>query len=110
MYRRAEQNYGLLKLLAKSSAKQRQAILDAAGKELLKSVCECAYNLLRGNISLSKTQKRKLAAKKKTLRDLTAKKVSLKRKREIILQRGGNLLSVLLPPIIQTLEKIFFNN
>ena len=107
MSRRVEQNYELLKLLAKSKGKQRQAILDASGSELLRALCECVHNLLRGNILLSTNQKRKLASKKNHLRDLAAKQVSFKRKREII-QRGGNLLTVLLPPIIESLGKLLF--
>lgn len=108
MSRCIEQNYELLKLLAKTRGKQRQAIINASGKDLIQAVCECAYNLLRGNIELSTDQKRRLATKKKHLRDLAANKVSLKKKREII-QRGGNLLAFLLPPVVESLSKLLFH-
>ena len=108
MSRCVEQNYELLKLLAKTKGKQREAIINASGNDLVKAVCECAYNLLKGNIELTTEQKRKLARKKRHLRDLTANKVSLKKKREII-QQGGNLLTVLLPPVIESLSRLLLH-
>lgn len=108
MSRHVDHNFELLKLLAKAKGKQRQAIINASDSSLVKAVCECAYNLLKGNIKVSTEVKRKLNSKKKHLRDLAAKNVSLKRKREII-QRGGNLLAVLLPPVIESLGRLLFH-
>ena len=107
MSRCAEHNYELLKLLAKTKGKKRDAIISASDKDLIKAICECAHNVLRGNVELTPEEKRKLAPKKKHLRHLADNKVSLKRKREVI-QRGGNLLAVLLPPVIESLGRLFF--
>ena len=109
MSQRIERNWELLKLLCKCKRNQQKAILEASGNDLLRAVCECAYNTLRGNVQLTTGQKRKLATYKNHLRQLADRKTSLKKKNQIVLQRGGNLLALLLPPIIQGLEKLLFN-
>jgi hypothetical protein len=58
--------------------------------------CECADNILRGNVPLPNLQKEKLKRNKAGLRALTKKSVSLKQKKAI-LQKGGFLGSLLAP-------------
>ena len=105
---RIERNWQLLKIISKCNKKQQKAIIEAFGNDLLRAVCECAYNTLTGNVPLSTTQKRKLARHKASLRQLADKRIALKTKNEIV-QSGGNLLTLLLPPIIQELGKLVFN-
>ena len=107
MSRCVEHNYELLKLLSKTKGKKREAIINASENDLIKAISECVHNVLSGNVELTPEEKRKLAPKKKHLRDLADSKVSFKQKREVI-QRGGNLLAVLLPPVIESLGRLFF--
>ena len=60
------------------------------------SLCECADNILRGNVPLTKLQKENLKRNKARLRARTKKSVSL-RKNRAILQKGGFLESLLAP-------------
>ena len=78
----------MLRVLCKSSPKVARDIIKTADNALIKCICECSHNLLRGNISVSSKKKSKLKRHKKALRDIAKKKVSLKRKRKII-QTGG---------------------
>jgi hypothetical protein len=59
-------------------------------------LCECADNILRGNVPLTKLQKEKLKRNKAGLRALTKKSFSLKQKKAF-LQKGGFLGSLLAP-------------
>ena len=74
------------------------------------SLCECADNILRGNVPLTKLQKEKPKRNKAGLRALTKKSFSLKQKKAI-LQKGGFLGSLLAPiasvvaPLLSTLFK-----
>ena len=72
------------------------------------SLCECADNILRGNVPLTKLEKEKPKRNKAGLRALTKKSFSLKQKKAI-LQKGGFLGSLLAPiasvvaPLLSTL-------
>jgi hypothetical protein len=70
--------------------------------EVITAICECSLNLLKGVIPLSPRQKRRLARCKTHLRDLASKKVSKKREKRLN-QKGGDLLSALLPPVLSVL-------
>jgi hypothetical protein len=68
--------------------------------------CECSLNLLKGVVPLTPCQKRRLVRYKAHLRDLANKKVSRKRKRQRLNQKGGNLRSDLLPPVVGVLGSL----
>ena len=95
-----------LKVLVRCSAKQRKALLHKAGPKLLKTLCECTLNVLKGNVRLTTRQKRQLVRHKKNLRFLADKKISYKRKKQLLIQKGG-FLPALLAPILSTLAGLF---
>lgn len=102
MSRIVKNNISLLKALAVMSPKNRKALLKTADNELILSVCECAYNLLKGNVSVSSQQKRKLACFKNILRKLVKKGESLKSKKKYLVQKGGGVfLPILLSAVLQ---------
>ena len=86
----------------------RKHLITKADRSLVDCLCECADNILRGNVPLTKPQKEKFARNKAGLRALTKKSVSLKKKKAI-LQKGGFLGSLLAPiasvvaPLLSTL-------
>ena len=90
-----------LKLLNKT--KKKSAFLKKCPNTVIKGVCECALNLLKGNISITKRQKNKLIPYKRVLRRLGEKKVPLFKKRRFLVQKGG-FLSVLIPAAISVLS------
>jgi len=81
---RLDRHASTLKLLSRANQKMAQNILKSAGDNLIKCICNCTLNVLKGNVRVSPKKKSKLKQHKKTLRDLAKKKVSLKRKRQII--------------------------
>ena len=63
-------------------------MLDKALPELIRCLCDCAHNILQGNISLSRHYKEKLRQRKTKLRKLADRKVGLKSKKQFV-QTGG---------------------
>ena len=81
-----------LHVLKEADSKLRKPIKPNGNQETLKSICECALNVLRGNIPLSPSSKRKLRTYKNSLRTVVDKNVSVSAKRTFVIQRGGFLL------------------
>ena len=100
-------NLAYLQILAKCKPKIRKVIIDPGPADVLMCVCECCYNLLKGTVPLTPTQKQRLSRYKKHLRALADKKVSRVKKRRILNQKGGNLLAALLPPVLSVLGSLF---
>ena len=86
----------LLKQLSRCNKRERRKLLVQGGKGLQVCLRECALNVLRGNVPLSKRQFQKLKRYKNDLRHLS-KKSTRKTKRIQIEQRGGFLPSLLIP-------------
>ena len=98
-----------LRMLYKSSPKVRKAIAKKnCSPEFIKCLCECAKNVLVGNVELSPAHKRQLKRHKRLLRKLVLKKTSLKAKKKIV-QTGG-FLGALLGPIVKILGGLFGAN
>lgn len=93
-----------LRLLKKSSSKVRNKILKNCNKNLLCCLCECAKNVLKGNVPLTKPQKSKLSRFKQKLRNLVSKKTRIKVKRRLV-QTGG-FLGALLTPVLSFLGSL----
>ena len=101
-----KRNKDFLRVLAKCKQHQCKAILKVADESLIKAIVECIYNILRGTVPITTRQKSKLAPFAKPLFKLIEKRVSTPRKKRILIQHGGNFLSVLLSPILTDLESI----
>ena len=108
MYRwRKHQPY--LQVLAKGSPKQRQGIIHGASKELIDCLCEGAVNTLKGNVPLNRQQKKRLSKHRHQLRHLANRRASQQSKKKVLLQKGGSLLTALLPPLIGVLGSVLFS-
>lgn len=104
MSRVVKNNINVLRALALMKPLHRKAVLKVADKDLIHSVCECAYNLLKGNVSISSKRKRKLAQYKSELRKLVKKGESFKIKKKYLIQKGGGvLLPILLSTVLQAI-------
>jgi hypothetical protein len=99
-------NLPYLHVLIKSKPKLRKLLIEHGPPSLITSICECALNLLKGVIPLTPGQKRRLARYKAHLRGLANKKVSRKKKKQLLNQKGGNLIKALLPPVLSVLGSL----
>lgn len=98
--KRLERNFELLKLLKKCKNKnQRNLILKLVENDCILCLCECAHNVLEGNLKMSKQKRSALKRFAPLLRELAEKKGSVAKKREFLVQNGG-FLPALLTPVI----------
>lgn len=108
MSARLKRNLPLLRMLLQVSPVQRQKLLQTASKELILSVCEVAFNILRGVIPLSTLQYKRLARQKSAIKLVADKRIGLLKKKQVINQKGGflgPLLSIAVPFLTELLMK-----
>ena len=79
-------------LIKTKNAKLRKAILEHADPDLIRALCECAHNILRGNVQMTPREKTRLRKYQTKLRLIARKNVSVKQKRRHLQQTGGFLL------------------
>ena len=95
-------NTEILRALYHLNNDQRGALLRKADSKLVRSICECALNILCGGAPLNQRQRSRLRKHAKLLRKLADPKRNLPSKKKIISQRGGGFLTALLAPLIGT--------
>jgi len=94
---RLTRNLDFLKLLAKGNRRVRQKIIRSSHNDLIRCLSDCCLNVIKGNVQLDNQQKKRLVRHRKTVRNLSHKTVSLKKKRALLLQKGGALPALLVP-------------
>ena len=83
----------------------RNAILKNCENDLIHIICDCVYNMVNGNVpGLTQEKVNKLARHKTSLIMLT-KKVPVKEKRKVLVQKGGEFLPFLLPLVAPVIAK-----
>ena len=96
---RLRRHSSTLRALKTAKASKAKAIIQNGDEELVKVLCECSHNVLKGNVPLTTRQKTRLRRHKKTLRDLTGKRRISVDKKKKLLQKGG-FLGALLGPVL----------
>lgn len=87
------------------------SLLRAAPDEVIKTICNAAYNLTNsGGVQLSSNQKRFFRKYKEPITKLVQREPSIKQKRKVLEQSGGGffiplLLSAVLPIVTSLLTK-----
>ena len=107
MSQRLEKYAPCLRQLYRSSSTTQKKLLSQLHKDgdFVKCLCECAKNIIKGNVELTSSQRPKIRKRKQSFRKLSLRKTPLKEKRQIV-QRGG-FLGALLGPIIAALGSFF---
>lgn len=101
MTSRVKRQAHILATLSKAHPSVCNLILKNADKDLLKCLSECAYNILKGNVDLSPSEKTKLTKYKQKLRQVADKKTSLKKKHRLI--QVGGFIPALLAPLLTSI-------
>ena len=79
-----KRNAAVLRLLQKLKPSTARSVMKEASADLIKALCECTLNILKGNIKLTTAQKKKLARYKNILRSLAVKRTSMKKRKTIL--------------------------
>ena len=92
----------LLRYMLKGKRPIVRALLNEADRDIVNVFCECALNVVNGNVPLTSSQRRQLKKYKKAILLILNKSASLKRKKKALQTGGfvGALLSAVLPAII----------
>ena len=93
-----------LKVLVDATPKLKKAIIKHAPTDLVTAISEIVLNLIKGVIKLTAHQKKRLSRYKKELLALAKKKVPLGKKRKILVQKGGGVVSILVPLALSLLS------
>ena len=99
-----------LTLLANAKdRKRRRGLLEITTKNEIDSLSEIIHNLVNGNVRVSPSQLKKLRQVKKYLHHLTNKKLSYKKRKNILMKtpQQGGLLTDLLPAALTVLGSLF---
>ena len=96
-----------LQILAKAKPKLRKILIENVPESVITAIYESCLNTLKGVIPLTPRQKRRLAPYNTQLRALANRKVSRKRKKTYLTQRGGALLPFVLPAALGALGSLF---
>jgi len=104
MSARIKKNKNFLKYICSCDAKKRRVLIKSASPDEINSLCECILNVYKKNIPVSKSAVARLRPFKKAVSTLaTKKKLSLKKKKHLLNQRGGALIPLLLSTLLPTL-------
>ena len=84
------------------SCKQAELISSVISKipnNVIKSICDAAFNAAHGAVSLKQKEKNTLASNRQLNERLIQKGESAKRKRQILNQTGGSILGLVIPTV-----------
>ena len=96
-----------LKRLRRMREADRKKFIRRGDTKLINCICECAKNVLKGRVPLSRRQLKKLSSWKRSIRILSSRRPSLKAKKAL-LQKGG-FLGALPAPVLSFLGGIVSN-
>lgn len=105
MSAKVKNNIHTLNLLSKAPKKLRVAVIENSKSDLVNALCEVIHNVLEGTVKLKPDESRRLKRYHRALLEITNKSLSVDKKKKLIAQRGGFLLT-LLPPALALLTTL----
>ena len=100
---RVKKNLPYLHLLTCCPEHQRQFLLETATPEQIHALVQILFNMLHGNIPVSKEVKRSLKKHIDALVSLVESSVPYKTKKQTLAQEGGGFIQDLLIPVLTSI-------
>lgn len=98
-------NWELLTALVKLKSRPRLSLLRIADKSLVTAICECALNILNGNVPVkSTTVKSELFKEKLSIRKLAQANKDWKYKRLLITKKSERLIPIIIDIVLKHLQ------
>ena len=104
---RIKRHAPMLRELTRVHPRLYKAVISNCCSDLIKCIGDCAYNIDRGNVKLSKREFKKLRRYKNAFGIIRRKSVKPGRKRKALIQQRRGFFTALLGPIIGALSSIF---
>ena len=103
MSRVVKNNLPFLHLFTCCPEHQRQFLLETATPEQIHALVQIVFNILHGNIPVSKEVKRNLKKHADALVSLVESGVPFKTKKQTLAQEGGGFIQDLLIPVLTSI-------
>jgi len=99
MSERLQRNIHWLNVLQQAKRRQRDKIFEVADKDLIECICEVCKNVIdpESCVTLTDKDRKCLQRHKVPIRHLCDKKLSVKKKRDLLVQSGGFIPALLAP-------------
>ena len=108
MSTKVKKNIRAIKDLSTAPRNIRAVIIDNGTRDLILALCEVIHNVLIGTVKLTPEEIKRLKRYNRTLVDITNKKTPLLKKKLLLKQHGGFLMT-LLPPALAVLASVLSN-
>ena len=95
----------ILRALYNAKPSERKKFLSSVSDDTINALCDCARNIVQGNVPLTTKQYKQLKPYHKQLKGLQRKSSSQKHKRKVL--QSGGFLGMLLKPIAKLLLGAF---
>lgn len=102
MFGRLKTHKELLVALHTLKPKYQKALLKSCDEDEINCICECIHNVLQGKVPLKEKDKKSLKQYINLLRKLV-RKTTTKVRKNIIVQKGGAFLPIILGSILSGL-------
>lgn len=102
MFGRLKTHKELLVALQTLKPKYQKALLKSCDEDEINCICECIHNVLQGKVPLKEKDKKSLKQYINLLRKLV-RKTTTKVRKNIIVQKGGAFLPIILGSILSGL-------
>ena len=83
----------------------RNQIIQNSKGPFINKICECVLNVLNGKVKITQEEFKKLKPYKKLFRKLLKKRLAINKKKNLIIQRGG-FLGTLIPIILGAIPEL----
>lgn len=93
-------NHYFLHMLAKATPAQKRALLRTSTNSQISALCEICLNILAGHLPINIKRLKKY---KDTIRKLTKRSISFRKKKALLVNQTGGFLPALAPVILSAL-------
>lgn len=104
--KRLKGNKHTLYVLRNADSRLRKNMIKHVSPEVIKTISEIAYNVLKSNVNICRKTHASLKPYKNTLRKISEPQRKISSKRKILVQRGGNVIPLLIGTVLSILSNL----
>lgn len=101
-------NRDFLRELLRVNSKKRKVLLKHVNDSLVQCLSECCLNVVRNNVPITEQRLKSLRKHKDSIRKLADKKLQLKQRKRLIIQKGSGFIVPLLAALAPVFGSLLF--